>query len=181
MNPAAAPSWMSPEWREMELDSHPAIPLQDEAALLDELVPDAVDDEEIYQAPLSLRLMAAVVDASLVTAATLVLGFELVTRLHGYPSVRAAELGAAAALMIVSALYLVLFYGFAESTPGMRYAHIALSTFDGRRPRRAEKFRRLAALLLSVLPVGVGVLWSIFDEDHLSWHDRLSRTYLRSY
>jgi hypothetical protein len=29
--------------------------------------------------------------------------------------------------------------------------------------------------------VGVGVLWSMFDEDHLSWHDRLSGTYLRTY
>jgi uncharacterized RDD family membrane protein YckC len=31
------------------------------------------------------------------------------------------------------------------------------------------------------LPVGVGMLWSIFDEDRLSWHDRLSGTYLRTY
>jgi len=23
------------------------------------------------------------------------------------------------------------------------------------------------------------VAWAIFDEEHLSWHDRLSRTYLR--
>jgi hypothetical protein len=34
-------------------------------------------------------------------------------------------------------------------------------------------------MLLSVLPLGLGVMWSIFDEDHLSWHDRLSGTYLR--
>ena len=181
MNPAAMPSWMSPEWSEMELDSHPAIPVQHEAAFFGELIPEAVVDEEIYQAPFSLRLMAAVVDASLVAAATLVSGFEIATRLHSYPTMRATELGAAAALLIVSALYLALFYYFAKGTPGMRYAQIAFSTFDGRTPSRAEKLRRLAALLLSVLPVGVGVLWSIFDEDHLSWHDRLSRTYLRSY
>jgi hypothetical protein len=24
-------------------------------------------------------------------------------------------------------------------------------------------------------------MWAVFDEDHLSWHDRLSRTYLRKY
>jgi hypothetical protein len=38
---------------------------------------------------------------------------------------------------------------------------------------------RLLALVLSLLPVGLGVAWSIFDENHLSWHDRLSRTYLK--
>ena len=181
LNPGAVPSWMCPEWPEMELDSYPATPVQHDAVFPDELLPDAVADEEIYQAPFSLRLMAAVVDASLVAAATLVSGFEIATRLHSYPTMRTAELGTAAALVVVSALYLALFYYFAKGTPGMRYAHIAFSTFDGRTPARAEKFRRLAALLLSVLPVGVGVMWSIFDEDHLSWHDRLSRTYLRSY
>jgi uncharacterized RDD family membrane protein YckC len=37
------------------------------------------------------------------------------------------------------------------------------------------------ALILSLLPVGLGVAWAIFDEDHLTWHDRLSGTYLRRY
>jgi hypothetical protein len=37
------------------------------------------------------------------------------------------------------------------------------------------------AMMLSVAPIGLGVMWAIFDEDHLSWHDRLSQTYLRKY
>jgi hypothetical protein len=40
--------------------------------------------------------------------------------------------------------------------------------------------KRVTALLASVLPMGLGIAWSIFDEDHLSWHDRISRTYHRS-
>jgi hypothetical protein len=28
--------------------------------------------------------------------------------------------------------------------------------------------------------MGLGVAWAIFDDDHLNWHDRLSRTYQRS-
>jgi hypothetical protein len=38
---------------------------------------------------------------------------------------------------------------------------------------------QLAALLLSLLPVGLSVAWFLFDDDHLCWHDRLSKTYLR--
>jgi len=68
-----------------------------------------------------------------------------------------------------------------QRTPGMCYARIALSTFEGEVPTRRMRLQRLAALVASVLPVGVGVLWSMFDEDHLSWHDRLSGTYLRTY
>jgi hypothetical protein len=30
-----------------------------------------------------------------------------------------------------------------------------------------------------VLPLGLGLAWGLFDEEHLNWHDRLSRTYQR--
>jgi hypothetical protein len=35
------------------------------------------------------------------------------------------------------------------------------------------------ALPLSVLPLGMGLAWALFDEWSLTWHDRLSGTYLR--
>jgi hypothetical protein len=61
----------------------------------------------------------------------------------------------------------------------MKYAGISLCTFDDEIPTRAQRRNRLGALLLSLLPMGLGVVWSLFDEERLCWHDRLSRTYLR--
>jgi hypothetical protein len=72
-----------------------------------------------------------------------------------------------------------VFYTLATATPGMKYARISLCTFRDESPSRAQRCGRLGALLLSLLPVGLGVVWALFDEEHLSWHDRLSRTYLR--
>ncbi len=183
MNPEAAPTWMSPEWSGMELDEHPvgALHTEAQADFLEERVAGAVKDQEIYQAPLTLRAMAAVVDGSLVLAALSAITLGIVSRAHSLPGMRMAELGAAVGLLIMSALYIGLFNAMGQGTPGMRYARIALSTFEGEIPTRRMRFQRLAALVPSVLPVGVGMLWSIFDEDHLSWHDRLSRTYLRTY
>jgi hypothetical protein len=63
----------------------------------------------------------------------------------------------------------------------MRYAHLRLATFSGKRTTRLERMGRLGGLLLSVLPLGLGLVWMLFDEEHLCWHDRLSRTYLRRY
>jgi uncharacterized RDD family membrane protein YckC len=63
----------------------------------------------------------------------------------------------------------------------MKYAGISLCTFEGHNPTRAQRCGRLVSLILSVLPLGLGLVWAIFDDDHLSWHDRLSRTYLRKY
>ncbi len=183
MNYESAPTWMSPEWSGMELNEHPDSQLDHDtrSEYLEEPIPNILFKREIYQAPLSLRAMAAVVDGSLVTAAFLAVTLEIVSHSHNLPGVRMAEMGAVAGLFGMSALYLVLFFALGQGTPGMHYARIALSTFDGDLPSRRMRLQRLASLLLSVLPVGVGVLWSIFDEDRLSWHDRLSGTYLRTY
>jgi uncharacterized RDD family membrane protein YckC len=83
------------------------------------------------------------------------------------------------ALAVIAVIYHALFFTLAEGTPGMKYAGVSLCTFDDELPTRAQLRGRLAALLLSVLPVGLGLAWAIFDEEHLTWHDRLSRTYLR--
>ena len=85
------------------------------------------------------------------------------------------------ALLATFVAYQWLFFRFGESTPGMMYAGIALCTLDDDNPTRASMQRRVGALLLSTLPLGLGLLWAVFDEDHLGWHDRISGTYQRSY
>ena len=78
-------------------------------------------------------------------------------------------------------LYHALFAWFSAATPGMRVARIALCTFDDENPtQRAIRWRMVAALL-SVCPLGLGFVWAALDEERLTWHDRISRMYLRSY
>jgi uncharacterized RDD family membrane protein YckC len=63
----------------------------------------------------------------------------------------------------------------------MRCARIALCTFDDENPTRGAMRRRILAVLVSACPLGLGLLWAAFDEDRLAWHDRLTRTYQRTY
>jgi uncharacterized RDD family membrane protein YckC len=78
-------------------------------------------------------------------------------------------------------LYQLLFFTLTDATPGMHYAKIALCTFNDDNPSRSALRARIAALLLSALPLGLGFLWVVFDEDSLGWHDRITQTYQRSY
>ena len=78
-------------------------------------------------------------------------------------------------------LYQALFCWLADATPGMRCARIALCTFDDENPTRRAMRRRTLATLLSACPLGFGFLWAALDEHRLTWHDRISRMYLRSY
>jgi uncharacterized RDD family membrane protein YckC len=185
---ASAPSWSGPEWSGIELDATPRREFLDpipeeppaETAIEPAQAGAALRERTVLKlAPLNLRLMAVVVDSSLVVGAFLLAATEVVSHVKGAPSMRGAEVTAAIGLALICALYHLLFFAFSHGTPGMIYAGISPCTFDGRRPSRAQRIRRLTAMLLSVVPVGLGVLWAVFDEDHLSWHDRLSQTYLR--
>ncbi len=167
-----APAWQGPEWSGIELDAEPV----EEPGVEAPMIPAV---PTLQQAPLGLRLMAALVDGALIMGAFLVAAVVAAEHMKVLPSIKEIELGSALALAALGVVYHALFFTLAEGTPGMKYARISLCTFDDEMPTRAQMRSRLWALLLSLLPVGLGVAWALFDEDRLSWHDRLSRTYLR--
>jgi uncharacterized RDD family membrane protein YckC len=168
----AAPVWMRAEELTSEFKPQP------DEQLLEESRPRATQGS-IRLAPLNLRLMALTVDTSLTLAACLSLAALLVSRASHLPGLRTVELVTGLAMLAIGAAYQALFMVLARATPGMRYAGIALCTFEGKLPSRAQRCIRLAALLLSFLPLGLGLVWALFDEDRLMGHDRLSKTYLR--
>jgi uncharacterized RDD family membrane protein YckC len=168
----AAPVWMRAEELSPQFEPQPREPL------LEEAVPQATR-RSIKLAPLNLRLMSIVVDSSLILAACLALARMFVTGGAHLRSLHTAEILSAIALVAVGAAYQALFVILTGATPGMRYAGVALSTFKGQLPSRSQRRTRLAALVLSVLPFGLGLVWAVFDEDGLMGHERFSKTYLR--
>ncbi len=167
-----APSiWTQPEWSGIKLEAQP----QEDAGHEEPAQPQA----DVHLAPIGHRLMSVLVDGALVTAAFIVLAVIAAASLGAFPDPKTVAIGAGAGILILGLLYQALFLLLAEATPGMKYAGISLCTFDGQIPSAAELRSRLGALLFSVVPVGLGLAWALFDEDHLCWHDRLSRTYLR--
>ena len=80
--------------------------------------------------------------------------------------------------VILWASYEFLFTVYTGSTPGLRMAGLRLVKFDGSlAPRRLRRWRVLASYL-SAVALGLGYLWSVLDEDGLSWHDRITHTHL---
>ena len=128
---------------------------------------------------MSRRLLAIVVDCTLIAAALVGAAMLAASNVSELPGVRALEFGAAIALLAIGVAYHVCFMTLARATPGMKYAGIELNTFSGHTTTRGQRCGRMLALLLSVLPLGLGVVWALFDDGDLTWHDRLSKTYLR--
>ena len=170
----ADPTWIGSSWQEIELDEQPQT-----QSLPDYYAIPADDAPRLYQAPFGRRVMATMVDSALILAVFLGVTFLVASRFDRLPGKYFSEILAVVAVLGLGALYEWFFLTFAKVTPGMRYAQLSLCTFDEEVPTGPQIKARLKAMLISVLPVGLGMLWSIFDEDQMSWHDRLSKTYLR--
>ena len=83
---------------------------------------------------------------------------------------------------VAAALLITLFYRLVcclgnMDTPGVQWSGMRLLDFDGRIPSRQARMRRIAGGFLSVISAGLGVIWAIFDEERLTWHDHMSNTF----
>jgi uncharacterized RDD family membrane protein YckC len=173
----------APEWSSILLSPQPAPTMVQElpeAPFIPPMVPQT--------ASINLRLMAAIVDAVIVTAALLVFiaVFALTAAHFGRPDAlrmtpRSAIIAAVSMLALFGLAYQLLFFTFSEATLGMRYARIGLCTFSDDNPTRSAMRHRIFAHLLSACPLGIGYLWALLDDDRLGWHDRITRMYQRSY
>lgn len=83
-----------------------------------------------------------------------------------------------ATFVIVYLQYFALFTVFGGTTPGMMLRGLQVASFSGETPTPRQMLLRSAGYMLSAGTFFVGFLWSLWDEDALTWHDRLSRTYL---
>lgn len=129
-------------------------------------------------APIGQRLFAALADGLIIAVATALFAMVAAKMLPVMPETRALLVLSAAVPALFWAAYQYLFLAYAAVTPGMQFAGVRISRFDGNLPRRDLRGWRAAAMVLSLLSLGMGLAWAYFDEDTLCWHDRITRTYL---
>ena len=179
---AGTAAWNGPDWSGITLDEEPQVALAgyttSAPAIVDWAEPNAAA-AAIQPAHINRRVMAALVDFSLITSAFLGTALTVLSKLSAMPAMRTLELGSVAGMAILSVLYLSFFFAVGGVTPGMKYANLELRTLRGGKPSLAQRMGRMGALILSLLPVGLGVALALFDDQQLCWHDRLSGTYPR--
>lgn len=83
-----------------------------------------------------------------------------------------------AILALLYTQYFTMFTMMGGATPGMMYAGLRLVSFDGSAPQPRQLIWRSFGYLISGGTAFLGFLWAFWDEDHLSWHDRISQTYI---
>ena len=133
-------------------------------------------------APLSKRRWAAVVDIFFLslTCAAFVALFLVASKSAGgrltFGKVDAGVYFAVAYLFY--ALYFSIFITFAGATPGMQMLGLYIVRLDGGLPDTRQLLWRSFGYLLSGATLALGFLWAVWDEDHFTWQDRISQTYI---
>jgi uncharacterized RDD family membrane protein YckC len=77
---------------------------------------------------------------------------------------------------VLAFVYGLCFAIAGADTPGMVWTRLRLTTFDGLPPELRQRLGRFAAACLSRCTL-LGLLWSLADEESLTWHDHMSRTF----
>ncbi len=127
---------------------------------------------------LSQRCWAGLLDALFILLGFA--GFLLIFRLVGgeTPLGKLPVAIYAGALFLLYLLYFSLFTFFAGATPGMHLRGLRVVDFSGQAPADRQLLWRCFGYAVSGLTLWLGFLWALWDEDQLTWQDRISQTYL---
>jgi uncharacterized RDD family membrane protein YckC len=123
------------------------------------------------------RLVASAIDGVII-----LFGFGLLIALFEvmggrFGAGKALWVGLSMALALVSMFYGLIWAIAGRETAGMRLTDLQLITFDGFQVDPRSRALRFASTWLSFCSGGLGLLWAVADEENLTWHDHISKTF----
>ncbi len=81
-------------------------------------------------------------------------------------------------VLSVSFFYFGWFWTHGGQTLGMKAWKTKVMTLDKSPMSWSNALVRFTSAILSWLFIGLGFLWKVFDKNHFTWHDHLSKTTL---
>jgi len=140
--------------------------------------------ETLKTASFLKRLGAMFYDFMLALSFALVVGFFFTAVAMSLLSIENVAAGSPVAkgIFILLVLFIFGFYGWfwthGGQTLGMRAWKLKLVGQDNREISWMQAFFRFCYSIISWIPLGAGYLWMLVDKQKLTWHDRVSKTYI---
>ncbi|HXH50339.1 MAG TPA: RDD family protein [Terriglobia bacterium] len=129
-------------------------------------------------AQMAMRFYAAVIDA-LVLLAGAGLYALIFWQVGGKFSFGPLQISTTA---LIAAFFVLLYFtgctALTSSTPGLMWAGLEVITFEGNPPRFSDCLWRGFGYVVSMSALMLGFIWAAVDAEGLTWHDRMSRTFI---
>lgn len=139
-------------------------------------VPAQIYCEQTVAAPMH-RFVASCVDAAMITVAFGIFAGICQAFGSGFGTGKSFWIVMAASYALIALFYGLIFAMTGRETAGMRGAGLQLITFDGLPVEGSARAVRVAATMLSFCSGGLGLIWALADEETLTWHDHISKTF----
>ena len=81
-------------------------------------------------------------------------------------------------IFVIAYLFFAWFWTRGGQTLGMRTWKMKLVNADGSKVTWSKALLRFVVSTFSWLAFGLGFLWSLWDREHRTWHDIVSKTHL---
>jgi uncharacterized RDD family membrane protein YckC len=146
---------------------------------LERIVRHREPDSETNQAGLATRLVAFAIDFGLLFALySLASGViaSVVSFSFGGTLTLAGAIVVGVVAYLLGGAVLVLFWSLGGQTPGMRVLSIRLMQDGSRDVTLGRAIKRLFALAIALLPLGLGYFWILRDPSRHAWHDTMTHT-----
>jgi uncharacterized RDD family membrane protein YckC len=131
-------------------------------------------------APLGQRFLAAILDTVVLCASG---GLFALIFWRAGGRLQKTPLDVAVAGFIASFftfVYFTAFTFFTAATPGLAAMGLEVRALHGSPPSLRDSFWRGVGYLVSLFPLMLGFIWALVDSDGLTWHDRMSETFIAS-
>ena len=133
---------------------------------------------EIHLAPMSQRLWGGLIDAAVLMFSAGVFAV-IFWRSGGHVSSHPLTLGVLGFVVVFIVVgYFGAFTASIAATPGLLWMGIEVRSWLGGPPTLRQSFWRAFGCLVSASALLLGFIWALLDNESLTWHDRMSETYL---
>jgi uncharacterized RDD family membrane protein YckC len=162
--------------------NQPWLPFKDPPAPVEQAItPPRPEPSRYLERPVAglvHRMLATFLDLAIITIAFAI----VLTPFHLYGGHLVLTDTLTRLVLSSAAVALLLFYRllgvfWEQDSPGMVWTGLRLVNFDGLRPTRKQRAYRLAGSLLSLAAAGFGFIWAVADQEKLTWHDHISKTF----
>ena len=144
---------------------------------LERIVRPRQPDSERNQAGLATRLVAFGIDFGLLFAVySLASGViaSVVSFSFGSALTLAGGIIVGVIAYLLGGAVLVLFWSLGGQTPGMRFLSIRLTQDGSPEVTLGRAIKRLFALVIALLPLGLGYFWILRNPSRHAWHDTMT-------
>ena len=129
-------------------------------------------------APLGRRFLAGLVDGLVLLLGAGLFAF-IFWKAGGHLTPAPPNLAIVALIAVIFVwAYMGMFTALTFSTPGLTCMGIEVRNMEGWPPATRESLLRAFGYLVSISALMIGFLWALVDGEGLTWHDRISGTFL---